>query len=134
MAYLAVYLAALAVFLLLDAVWLKRVMRPLFEAHVGGLLRDEIRLGPAAGFYLAYVGGILYFASLPALAGGGVLRSALDGMLLGFLAYGTYEATNLATLRGWRWSMALTDTGWGMALTALTAAAGHLAARWAGLG
>lgn len=40
------------------------------------------------------------------------------------MAYGTYELTNLATLRDWRWSMAIVDIAWGVVLTGVSAWAG----------
>ena len=48
----------------------------------------------------------------------------LNAALFGFFCYGTYEATNFATLRGWTWQMVAIDVGWGTALTAASALAG----------
>lgn len=124
MPYLVLYLSTAVVFLVVDAIWLKLVMRPLFERNVGDLLADEIRLAPAAGFYLLYVIGILWFASAPAWRSGDWGGAALNAALFGFFAYGTYEATNFATLRGWTWEMVATDVAWGTALTAGAALAG----------
>jgi len=132
-AYLGVYLASLLVFLLVDAIWLTLVMRPLFERHVGDMLRDSILLAPAAGFYLLYVVGVIYFCVEPGLRAGSVWLTLGHGLLLGFLAYGTYEFTNMSTLKGWAWPMLITDTAWGMALTGGTAVVGLLAARALGL-
>ena len=56
--------------------------------------------------------------------------AALNGAMIGFLAYGTYEATNLATLKGWSYEMLVVDVAWGMTLTTLTAVVGFLAYRW----
>jgi len=133
-AYLGVYLASLLVFLLVDAVWLTLVMRPLFERHIGDMLRESILLAPAAGFYLIYVAGVVYLCVEPGLREGSVWPALGHGLLLGFLAYGTYEFTNMSTLRGWAWPMLITDTAWGMALTGGTAVAGLLVARALGLG
>lgn len=51
------------------------------------------------------------------------------GAILGLAAYGTYDITNLATLRNWPLAMSLVDMAWGTLLTALTAAGGYLTAR-----
>ncbi|MDH3666977.1 MAG: DUF2177 family protein [Paracoccaceae bacterium] len=56
----------------------------------------------------------------------------MNGAIVGFLAYGTYEATNLATLRGWTVEMQMIRVTWGATLSALTAGAGYLAFRWMG--
>ena len=129
MVYVGLYAISLVAFLAIDAVWLTNVMRPLFERHVSELLRENIQLGAAVGFYLLYVVGILYFCTLPALREGGVPIALLNGLLLGFLAFGTYEFTNMTTLRNWTWTMVVVDTAWGMALTSATAAIGFYAGR-----
>lgn len=41
------------------------------------------------------------------------------GALLGMVIYGTYEFTNLAVLKEWKWSMVVLDFGWGIVLSAL---------------
>ena len=126
---LILYLVTAAVFLGLDAIMLKSVMRPLFEGHIGDMLATELRLVPAALFYLAYVVGVLWFVSLPALHEGAPLNALLAGAALGAMAYGTYEFTNYATLRDWHWQMVLVDVTWGAVLTGVSAFAGVIAVR-----
>ena len=132
MSYLAAYVATATVFLLLDAIALKLVMRPLFERHLGQVLLDDPRLGIAAAFYAVYCIGVIHFAVAPAHDAGGLARALRDGAFLGFVAYGTYEATNYATLRGWDLRMVAVDLAWGTLLTATAAGAGFLAGRAAG--
>ncbi|QHQ37397.1 DUF2177 family protein [Algicella marina] len=127
-----IYLVTLISFLGIDAVWLRTVMSPLFNTHIGAFLREEIKMGAALGFYALYVAGIMYLATVPALRAGLLGEAALKGAVLGFLAYGTYEATNMATIKGWSWSMVATDVAWGTFLTALTAVVGYLVAPWLG--
>lgn len=129
MSYIVLYIASLVVFLTIDALWINGVMKPLFQTNIAGLLADQVRFGVAAGFYALYVAGIVYFAGLPALNGGGWSVGLVNGALLGFLAYGTYEATNMATLKGWTWTMVSVDILWGTALTGVSALAGYWAAR-----
>ncbi|MEO1550622.1 MAG: DUF2177 family protein [Pseudomonadota bacterium] len=130
MGWIYTYLVTLVAFLAVDAVWLSRVMRPLFEREVGPLLRENIQFAPAIGFYAIYIVGVLYFASLPGLRpGGGYVHTALLGAFLGFLCYGTYEATNMTTLKGWTWVLVIGDTAWGVVLTGFAAVVGLWAAR-----
>ncbi len=124
------YAAALTTFLIIDAIWISAVMRPVFERNVGDFLLDSPRLGAAAVFYAFYVAGILYFAVAPAVSEGTMRMALVNGALLGALAYGTYEATNFATLKGWTWSMVAIDVTWGAALSALASAVGFYAYRW----
>jgi len=105
---------------------------------LGGRIADKaisnlplaLVISAAAVFYLFYVFGVVWFVILPALAGGHSVWWVLaHGALLGALAYGTYEFTNMATLKGWSWTMVIVDVSWGLALTAVSAAGGFLAAR-----
>lgn len=124
-----IYLAATVAFLVIDGVWLTFVMKPLFTDMLGDMLRSKINIAPAAIFYLFYVVGILFFAVQPALASGDWQSAALRGLFLGVLAYGTYDATNLATLINYKASVAVIDTAWGGVVTASTAVIGFFAAR-----
>ena len=123
------YLSTAVVFLALDVVMLKKVLRPVFEARVGDWLLDDPRMGPAAVFYLFYIAGLIWFVSLPALAQGAPLNALVGGALLGAMAYGTYEFTNYATLRLWSMRMVAIDVAWGTALTGVSAWAGVMIAR-----
>ena len=129
MQLIVLYTSTLLVFLLLDAVMLTRVLRPIFETYVSDLLATDLRIGPALVFYLFYVAGVLYFVSLPALREGAPLSALIGGALLGAMAYGTYEFTNYATLEGWHWRMVAVDLTWGTVLTAVSAWAGVVITR-----
>lgn len=122
--YALLYLITTAAFLVTDIVGIRLLIRPVFERHVGHLLADPLRLGPAALFYLAYVAGLLWFVSIPALRAGAPLRALAGGMVLGMLCYGTYEMTNYATLRDWSMQQVVVDGLWGIALTGFAAWAG----------
>lgn len=124
MQIVTLYLVTALVFLILDAVMLNLVLKPLFEARIGALMAENLRLGAAAAFYLAYVAALLYLVSVPALRAGDPLQALVGGAVLGFAAYGTYEFTSYAILRDWHWSMVATDVTWGTVLTAVTAWAG----------
>lgn len=130
MTYAVTYAVTAFFFLLVDAIWLNAVMKPVFERNLGDFLLESPRLVPAAAFYALYVAGILYFAVWPGAAAESLRLAAMNGAILGFLAYGTYEATNLATLRGWTYGMLALDVSWGMVLTALSATVGYAAWRW----
>lgn len=116
------YVSTFAVFLIVDAIMLTFVMKPLFMRHIGDLMAEPIRLGPAALFYAAYVAGLLYLVSWPALKQGAPL--IIPAAIIGAMAYGTYEFTSYAIMRDWHWTMVVTDTTWGAVLTALSAWAG----------
>ncbi len=115
------YLTTAALFLVFDAVMLKTVMNPLFKEHVGDWLLNDIRLLPAIVFYLFYVGGVLWFVSLPALRAGVPVSALINGAIIGAMAYGTFEFTNYAILRDWSLQMVVVDVAWGAVLTGFSA-------------
>jgi len=121
MLYMKAYAIALTTFLALDLLWLGVVARGFYASQLGGLMRDNINYAVAGGFYLAYVAGVVFFATAPALAEGSWQKAALNGFLLGLLAYGTYDMTNIATIRNWPVAMSLVDMGWGGLVTSLVA-------------
>ena len=129
MIYVKAYVVSLLTFLVVDGLWLGVVARKFYASQMGSLLRDNVNFLAAGGFYLAYVGGIVFFAVAPALADGSWKTAALRGAILGLLAYGTYDMTNLATIKDWPLTMSLVDMAWGTVLSAGVAAAGYLAAR-----
>ncbi len=83
MTILTLYAVTAVLFLALDAVMLTFVMRPLFERHIGSMLLADIRIGAAAAFYLAYLAGLTWLVSLPALREGTNLQALVGGMVVG---------------------------------------------------
>ena len=124
MIHILLYISTAIVFLALDVVMLKKVMYPLFSANIGPMMLEDLRMGPAAVFYLFYVVGVVWFVSIPALNVGSIAQAFLAGAVLGALAYGTYEFTNFATLKGWPAQMVMVDVIWGAVLTGTSAAVG----------
>ena len=124
MSYVVLYVVTAVIFFGLDFIGLKFLVRPVFERHVGDLLAEPLRVGPALVFYLAYVVGVLWFVSVPALHEGAPLRALMNGALLGALAYGTYEFTNYATLQAWTVQQVSVDVIWGTILTGVAAFVG----------
>ena len=126
---LTAYGAAALAFLAIDAVWLSTMANLLYRPLLGDLLAPGFRLAPAIFFYAIYIAGIVFFAVRPALATGRLATAALNGAALGFVAYGTYDLTNQATLRDWPVIITVADMVWGTVLTASASIAGFAAAR-----
>jgi len=110
------------VFFLIDLVWIGVVARNFYAATIGHMLRDSVNWIAALMFYCIYIGGIVIFVVGPALnSGEGIRRAASMGALLGLFAYGTFDLTALALLKGWPVVVAVVDMAWGTLLTAGTA-------------
>lgn len=125
--YAIAYLATACVFFALDYLWLSRVAIGFYKSQMGEIMRPQPNFTAAGVFYLFYIAGIVYFAVMPSTQNGGLTTALISGALLGLFAYGTYDMTNLATLKAWTLSLSVVDMGWGMVLTGLSAAAGYLA-------
>ena len=121
---LIAFAATAATLLVLDIVWLTQVMGPLFQRTLGPLLAENVNYAAAAAFYLIYAVGAVFFAVRPGLESGNVSQALLYGAALGFLAYATYDLTNLATLKGWPLRVAMLDIAWGTAMTGVAASVG----------
>lgn len=124
---LIAYAGALLLLTVADGLWLGLLMPQQYQAWIGPLMREQPLLLPAAAFYLLYPVGVVVFAVLPALALRSWQRSAGLGALLGLMAYGTYDLSNLATLKGWPWQLTVVDMVWGAGLTAAAASTGFFA-------
>jgi uncharacterized membrane protein len=124
MRYAVAYAATLVALLALDAVWLGTVGGSLFKRTLGDVLAPDFAVVPALLFYAIYVVGILYFALLPGIDGASWSVALTRGVLFGFFAYMTYDLTNLATLRNYTLTLALTDMIWGALVTGAASTAG----------
>ncbi len=127
MQILILYASTAVIFLVLDAVMLTLHMRPLFQRVLGDQLLTDIRLVPAALFYLAYVAGLIYLVSYPALKTGAPV--IIPAAIIGAMAYGTYEFTSYAIMKSWSPVLVMSDVIWGTVLTAFSAWAGVVITR-----
>ncbi|CAN0652784.1 DUF2177 family protein [Nitratireductor aquimarinus] len=127
MSYLVAYVATALVFFGLDYIWLSRVATGFYRERMGHLLLDQPNLVAAGLFYCVYVAGIVYFAVAPSLNNGSAASALFAGAVLGLIAYGTYDMTNLATVKNWSIAVTFVDIAWGTVLTGVSAWAGYLA-------
>lgn len=108
--------ALIVAILAIDAVWLyvrREYHDALFRSVQGRPI--DVRLIPAALVYVLIAVGLWKFAIEGAASKMEAVRRAAG---LGFLMYAFYDATNLATLGGWSWSMAVIDSLWGAFVSA----------------
>ena len=118
------FLAAMAVFLTMDAIWLGLVSGSLYAGVLGGLMLPGFRIVPAVLFYLLYVTGIMVFVLPPARLRASLGAAAAFGAFFGVCAYGTYDLTNQAVLAVWTARLTMIDMAWGACVTAAASLAG----------
>jgi len=121
---IAAYAAAAVAFVILDALWLSFVGPKMYKPVVGDLLLGSVRPAPAILFYLIYIGGIIALAVRPAARSGAWSEALVLGLILGFVAYGTFDLTNHAILKSWSWKLTITDMLWGSFISGMGALAG----------
>jgi uncharacterized membrane protein len=122
-----VYIAGIGTLLVLDLVWLGIIAKDFYHTNLSAFLGD-VRWVPAIAFYLIYILGVYLFVVSPAISAGSLSRAALYGAGLGFLAYATYDLTNLALLKNWPLSVSAVDIVWGTVLTGSVASVMYIVA------
>jgi uncharacterized membrane protein len=128
--WMKMYVSALVGFLAIDMIWLGVVARGFYRRQLEFLLADHVNWWAAISFYLLFVAGVLVFAVGPGLQAGSLQKALLLGGLLGLVTYGTYDLTNLATVKSWPLIMTVVDMTWGTVLAAAVSCIGYLAGTW----
>jgi uncharacterized membrane protein len=113
---LVMYLITLAVFFLIDMIWLGVVAKGFYRRQLGSMLSPKVNWAAAVLFYLLFIVGLIVFAIRPALVGGEPLKALFLGALLGLISYATYDLSNLATLKDWPLVVTIVDLVWGTVL------------------
>ena len=124
--FLKPYLAALLVMGVLVALWLGLLARDFYRQEFGAQMLEQVRWVPAALFYFVYPAALVALALFP--TGQPLSHQIARAALVGLVAYGVYDASNLATLKSWTVKLALVDTVWGVFASTLAGAA----AAWVG--
>ena len=123
MAYALAFATVLVIFSIIDTLWLGSMADRIYRPLIGEVLADRFRLAPAIAFYALYAAGLTIFAVLPGLKAGNWTTALMWGALFGLFAYGTYDLTNYATLKGWGLKITLMDMTWGVIVSSVSSAA-----------
>jgi uncharacterized membrane protein len=127
---LILYFITLAVFFLIDMIWLGVVAKGFYRRYLGYLMSPQVKWAAAILFYLLFIAGLLVFAVRPSLLGGTPLGALGLGALLGLICYATYDLTNLATIKDWPLLVTVIDLIWGTILGGSVALVSVLLGRW----
>ncbi len=125
--YLAAYAATIAVVAALDLLWLGVIAKSIYQQGIGHLMADRPNFSVAVLFYAVFAAGLMLFAVAPGGAGSDWSKTLIAAALFGFIAYATYDLTNLATLKNWPVGLSVLDMAWGTLLSVASAAAGKFA-------
>lgn len=128
--FLIAYGAAIAAFLIIDGIWLGLVAKNFYADHLGELLRKDFLVFPGVIFYLMFTAGLVFLAVRPSQPELSLANIALHGAIVGLMAYGTYDLTNLATLKDWPVLVTVVDIAWGTTLAALVSVCAAVCVRY----
>lgn len=120
--WLAIWAIAAVIMIAIDMVWLTWLGRGFYMQEIGGLLLDTPNLPAALAFYVLYSVGVVVIIIAPALETQSAVRALIYGVIFGLVAYGTYDLTNLAVMKGFTTKIALIDMAWGGLITGFTSA------------
>jgi uncharacterized membrane protein len=123
---LLTYAVSVPVFFIIDMIWLGVIARGFYRKALEPLLTPNINWIAAIIFYLLFLVGILVFALLPGMEKRSLGHTVAMAALFGFIAYATYDLTNLATLRDWPLMLSIVDMLWGAFLSTSTASVTYL--------
>jgi uncharacterized membrane protein len=111
----------------MDVLWLGFIAKSLYQDGIGHLMAERPQAWAALAFYTVYAVGLVVFVVVPRAEVAGWHGTAWMAALFGFVAYATYDLSNLATLQAWPLWLSLVDMAWGSVASAVAAAAGKLA-------
>ena len=124
----ATFIASI-IFLIVDIIWLSFATKSFYRPLIGNLLTDTPVMWAAALFYILYVFGMALVVIQPCVESEGLFKTIYTGFIFGLVAYGTYNLTNMAVLKGWSPTVTFVDMFWGGSLTALSATTGLFLAK-----
>ena len=110
------------IFLVIDVIWLSFSVKQFYRPYLGDLINEKPVFWAAALFYLVYMIGLTVIILQPALINQSVSQALWTGILFGLVAYGTYNLTNMATIKGWSPYVVFVDMIWGGILTGSSSA------------
>ena len=113
-------LIAAFIFLIIDIIWLSFSVKSFYGPRIGHLFADKPVIWAAAMFYIIYVFGLGVVIIEPSINFEDTSKFLFKAFMFGLVAYGTYNLTNMATVKGWSSSVVFVDMIWGGSLTALS--------------
>ena len=113
-------LIAAFIFLIIDILWLSFSVKSFYGPRIGHLFADKPVIWAAAMFYIIYVVGLAVVIIEPSINFDDTSKFLFKAFMFGLVAYGTYNLTNMATVKGWSPSVVFVDMIWGGSLTAFS--------------
>ena len=116
------FLFASIIFLIVDILWLLVTVKSFYRRNLGSLLTDKPVMWASILFYLVYMIGLTILVLQPALDYRSIYKTFWLGIVFGVVAYGTYNLTNMATIKNWSVNVVVVVMIWGGILTGISSA------------
>jgi len=121
MNYIKMYVTALILFLIIDALWLTVIAKNMYKQYLSYLMGDVVWWAVII-FYVLFIIGLQYFCIIPAINAQSAMHAFYAGALFGLVSYATYDLTNQATIKGWPVLITCIDLLWGAFIGATVSA------------
>ena len=121
--FLSLFITSI-LFIIVDLLWLSFSVKYFYKPQLGTLLNEKPVMWAAILFYLIYVVGLAIIILQPAIKQDSTTQAFFTGIVFGIVAYGTYNFTNMATIKNWSPYVVLVDIIWGGFLTGTSSALG----------
>ena len=116
--FLSFWVISLAFMVALDMLWFSFSVERLYKPYLGYIMSGNFNYVAAAVFYLLYAAGLSYLILMPGFeTNQTALKIAVNGFILGLVAYGAYDLTNQATIKDWPAIITVIDMLWGACVT-----------------
>jgi uncharacterized membrane protein len=125
-AWMKMYLISTGIFLCIDAIWLGFIARGIYAKYLGYIMAKNIVWWAAGVFYLIFMAGLLFFVIEPSVRTQSIRYALAAGAFFGFVAYATYDLTNLATIEGWPLFVTVIDLIWGAFVASSTSVLSYM--------
>lgn len=118
------YLLTAITFFIIDIIWIRLFAMSMYQKYIAEIMTSTVRPLPIILFYIFYP--LILYIVLKLINVSSLQNLLIISFLIGVLAYGTYNLTNMGILKEWNWSIVIIDTIWGGALTAISMYIIHL--------
>lgn len=122
MLYIKVGIIAGIVWMVLDALWLGVIARPIYKQEIGALMRANPNWIAAGIVYVLMIAGFLWFVFPQVQMTRSLLQAMQIGARFGVVLFGVYNFTNYAVLSQWSLIISFMDTIWGGVTYAIVSA------------
>ena len=103
------YVTFIVIYVAIDYIWLSR---DLHKENIYKIQKKELKLNLLAAGLFYLIAPLYFFYYIKPLSVS-KFDALKKGMLLGFLAYSTYDLTNKAVFEDYSWGYAISDIVWG---------------------